>query len=118
MFCGYGYQYQNQCFQGFRDQILSWLGARNFCLQRGGDLAKFDFITTDIGLNMLNGSWLIPSSRYWIGLRREWWTWQSNSKDIVLPFITANWQLHCLLAIFAFLANILKDCILLTYPAR
>jgi len=67
-----------QCYKSFT-QMLSWYDARNRCLDQGGDLASFDQITSNAGFKALNGSWINTSNSYWIGFRREWWTWQSSS---------------------------------------
>lgn len=67
-----------RCYRSYRNEALSWYDARERCLTNGGDLASFDFISYNQGLNVLNGSWLTPMTSYWIDLRKEWWWWQGS----------------------------------------
>lgn len=75
--CSGGVTISGQCFKSVSE--TSWHDARNRCLNEGGDMATFDDITTNAGFHALNGSLISASIGYWIGFRRESYTWQSSS---------------------------------------
>ena len=61
-----------KCYRKFQTSGLSWYGASNFCLSRGGSLA----VLADIGNpsdNTQLTAWLNTERVYWIGLIRSWW---------------------------------------------
>lgn len=52
---------------------VSWYDARKKCLTSGGDLASITNLrTTDVGL------YLTRNQKYWIGLHRNKWIWNST----------------------------------------
>lgn len=79
--CSGGVTISGQCYKSFPEWV-SWYDARNRCLVGGGDLASFDHIKTNAGFKALSGSWINATHNYWIGIRKEWWTWPSSNSDV------------------------------------
>jgi len=77
--CSDGFKLNGRCYKG-SSETLSWFGARNRCLDGGGDLASFEFIVDTQGFGALNGSGWNQPTTYWVGLQRMKWTWQYSSK--------------------------------------
>jgi len=57
------------CFVFYGDKFLTWNSARNKCLRKGGDLATFLDVDSNVGLFKL------ATGPHWVGLRSSWWTW-------------------------------------------
>ena len=77
--CSDGFKLNGRCYKG-SSETLSWFGARNRCLDGGGDLASFEFIVDTQGFGALNGSGWNQPTTYWVGLQRMKWTWKYSSK--------------------------------------
>ena len=70
----------SKCYRKF-DVGLTWFGASNKCLFRGGSLAVFAD-TARLSLNSQLTDWLDRNNTYWIGLVRSWWL-TTNKGDVV-----------------------------------
>lgn len=99
------------CYK-IRNKIATWFNARNICLQEErSDLAIFEN-----GDLFLTSEWRHPG-QYWIGLRKESWTWtndegkeasKSSSSPSSSPSSSASsLPLHPLLILFLLLILLL-----------
>jgi len=80
------FEQRSSCFVFYSDEFLTWYDARNKCLSKGGDLATFVDVDSNVDIGRL------ATRPHWIGLRSSWWTWldgcQSSSSynDNILSF--------------------------------
>ena len=66
----------NSCYVLYGDEFAAWYNARNRCLRKGGDLATFTDVDSNVGVGKL-----AAKRPHWIGLRNSWWTWPNGRQS-------------------------------------
>jgi len=97
----------SHCYKVHKNEKVSFFTAVNSCLSNNASLAVFDDDVRDHFPSTL------LSDKAWIGLMKSWWTWPDSGKfQQVL-----NWELWCLLLIWAFCSSLIHvSCLLNSHP--
>lgn len=80
--CVSGLSLNGRCYQR-KTNSFTWYGAKNDCVEGGGDLASFETLSDSTFSSTLSSTLFADATatEYWVGIQRVEWRWEDSGNQ-------------------------------------